>query len=268
MSLVEARRLRWTAGGREILAGVDLELDRGECVGLIGPNGAGKTTLLRLLCGLLAPNAGEVHLDGRPLAGWPARERAKRIAYVPQLSPVEVPLTVRRLLLSARYPYLGRTQLAPAQRDFEAVARAAAEVGIEPLLERPLSTLSGGERQIAFLAAALAQESPIVLLDEPTTHLDAGNQRRVAERLLALAQRGSRTLLVATHDLGFAARLCRRLVALRDGEVVAEGTPREVLTSQRLAELFEAPFRILDGAGEPLPVLDFDTGESASRTAR
>ncbi len=260
MSRLVARGAGWRVGGRDIVAGVDLEVEPGATIGILGPNGAGKTSLLRLLAGLEPPTSGAIELDGRPIGEWPAKGRARRLAYVPQLRPIRVPLDVHRLLLSARYPYLGARQLAPAAEDFAAVRSAAAEVGIEPLLDRELDELSGGERQVVYIAAALAQQGEVLLLDEPTTHLDAGNQRRVAELLLALAAAGNRALVVATHDLRFAGRLCDRLLAMRDGRVLADGAPAEVLSAEVLERLFDAPFRVWRDGGELLPVVELEEG--------
>jgi iron complex transport system ATP-binding protein len=261
MSPLQASAVEWDFDDRRIVGPVDLALASGECVGVIGPNGAGKTTLLRLLAGLIRPTRGSATLDGRPLAAWSAKARARRLAYVPQLRPVDVPLSVGQLLLSARYPYLSPHQLAPAASDFASVREAAAQVGIGGLLERPLGELSGGERQAVYIAAALAQASDLLLLDEPTTHLDAGNRRRVASLLLDLRRDGAHTLVVATHDLRFAALLCDRLLALRDGRVMACGAPREVLQPPLLERLFDAPFRLADQGGEVLPLLELDRRE-------
>jgi len=258
MSLLRASALEWSVGDRRILGPLNLDLELGECLGVIGPNGAGKTTLLRLLAGLERPSAGEVTLEALELSQWESRARAQRIGYVPQLRPMEVPLTVRELLVSARFPYLSPRQFAPSERDFEAVASAAAEVGIESLLDRPLSQLSGGERQTAYVAAALAQASDLLLLDEPTTHLDAGNRRRVASLLLGLRRRQGHTLVVSTHDLRFAGRLCDRILALRGGVVVECGAPDVVLVPEVLESLFEAPFRLWEGGDEILPVLELE----------
>jgi ABC-type cobalamin/Fe3+-siderophores transport system ATPase subunit len=258
MSGLAARGAAWEVAGRTIVEPLDLELRPGECLGVVGPNGAGKTSLLRLLAGLLRPTAGTVELDGRSLAAWPAKARAREIAYVPQLRPVTVPLTAGQVLLSARYPYLTATRLAPAASDFAAVRAAARQVGIEELLERPLDELSGGERQAVYVAAALAQGTGILLLDEPTTHLDAGNRRRVASLLLALRRRATHSLVVATHDLRFAGRLCDRVVAVRGGRVVEEGSPPEVLRPEVLERLFDAPFRLWRDGGEALSVLELD----------
>ena len=253
-----ARGVEWRVAERSIVGPLDLELEPGECLGVVGPNGAGKTSLLRLLTGLERPSGGVVTLDGRRLADWPAKARARRIGYVPQLRPVDVPLTAGEILLSGRYPYLAASQLAPAASDFAAVAAAARRVGVTALLPRPLRELSGGERQSVYVAAALAQASEILVLDEPTTHLDAGNRRRVAALLLELRRHGGHTLVVSTHDLRFAGRLCDRVLALKDGHAVVCGPPSEVLVPGVLEPLFDAPFRLWRDGDELLPVLDLE----------
>jgi len=258
MKQLAATALEWHVDGRRIVGPLDLDLERNECLGIIGPNGSGKTSLLRLLAGLERPTAGTVVVNDRPLGEWSAKARARRIAYVPQLRPLDVPLTVRQLLHSARYPHLSRRQIAPAVADFAAVDSAAREVGVVELLDRPLVELSGGERQSAYVAAALAQASELLLLDEPTTHLDAGNQRRVAALLLDLRRESGRSLVVSTHDLGFAARLCDRLLALSSGKIVAAGPPAELLVPAALEELFGTPFKLWRDGSETLPVVDFD----------
>jgi iron complex transport system ATP-binding protein len=255
---LEAQSVEWRVGGRSIVGPVDLALERGECLGVIGPNGAGKTSLLRLLAGLELPTRGRVTLDGRRLQEWPAKARARRIGYVPQLRPVDVPLTAGQLLLSGRYPYLSARQLAPAASDFAAVDEAARRVGVTELLGRPLRELSGGERQGIYIAAALAQASEILLLDEPTTHLDAGNRRRVAALLLDLRRQAEHSLVVSTHDLRFAGRLCDRVLALQAGRPIICGSPAEVLVPEVLEALFDAPFKLLQEGGEVLPLLDLE----------
>jgi iron complex transport system ATP-binding protein len=179
---------------------------------------------------------------------------------VPQLRPVTVPLTAGQVLLSARYPDLGATRLAPAESDFAAVREAARQVGVEAFLGRPIDELSGGERQAVYIAAALAQETELLVLDEPTTLLDAGNRRRVASLLLALRRRATHTLIVATHDLRFAGLLCDRLVALKDGVVAGDGPPRAMLRPEILQPLFDASFRLWRDGDDVLPVLDLEGG--------
>ncbi len=254
--LATARGLVWRAGGRAVLGPLDLEVREGECLVLVGPNGAGKTTLLRLLVGVLEPTAGALAWRGRPYAAMAPRELARRVAYVPQVRPDRIPLSVAELVLLGRYPHLARLQLVPRGEDFAAVRRALEQVGIEELAKRPLDELSGGERQAAFVAAALAQESELLVLDEPTAHLDARHRREVAELLRRLVRDGGRTLVIATHELDLAAALADRLLALREGLPVAAGVPAEVLAPATLAEVFAAPFSTVIVGGRSLPVLE------------
>lgn len=239
--LVRQERGRGNAGWT--LGPLDLEILAGECLALVGPNGAGKTTLLRCLAGLRSPSRGEVAHRGRSFAGLSRRDLARRIAYVPQVRPASVPLTVREAVELGRYPHLSRFQLAPSAADHRAVDAALAAAGIEAFSDRPLDELSGGERQMAWIAAALAQEAEVLILDEPTTHLDPRHQRDVAGLLHRLHRECGATVLLATHDLDLAGLLGDRVLALRAGRIAALGSPREVLAADSLAGLFDAPFR-------------------------
>ncbi len=244
--LVRQERGRGSSGWT--LGPLDLEVSVGECLAIVGPNGAGKTTLLRCLAGLREPTAGEVAHRGRRFADLSRRELARRIAYVPQVRPASVPLSVREAVELGRYPHLSRFQLAPSATDHRAIDRALAAAGIEAFAERPLDELSGGERQMAWIAAALAQEAEVLILDEPTTHLDPRHQRDVAGLLHRLHREGGATVLLATHDLELAGLLGDRVLALRSGRIASLGPPSEVLAADSLADLFDAPFRAgLDG---------------------
>jgi len=259
--LLEARGLAWRADGRTILGPVDLAVERGESLVVVGPNGAGKTTLLRLLAGLLAPSAGERRFAGKPFAAYSRKGLARRIAYVPQLRPVRVPLSVEEVVLLGRYPHLGTFQVAPSRRDFEAVAEALAVVRIEALRERPVDELSGGERQAVYIAAALAQEAELLVLDEPTTHLDPRHQREIAALVPRLRREAGRTVLTATHDLNLASLIASRVVALREGSILAAGSPAELMEPATLAALFDAPFEIVRAGERPVTLLRLDPGE-------
>ncbi len=254
--LVLTRRLGWRAGDRRILGPIDLQIRRGECLAVVGPNGAGKTTLLRLVTGLLAPSDGELLWGGRPYARLSRAGLARRIAYVPQVRPARVPLTVEQLVLLGRYPHLRRWRLAPRAEDYAAVERALERVGALDLRKRPLVGLSGGELQTVYIAAALAQGSELLVLDEPTAHLDPRHQREIAALLLRLA--GERTVLTATHELNFASLVADRVLGLRDGRALALGGPAEVLREAVLMELFEAPFETVRGGERPVTVLGLE----------
>jgi ABC-type cobalamin/Fe3+-siderophores transport system ATPase subunit len=258
--LVAARGLSYRvpggAGGRAILEPLDLDVHGGECLAVVGPNGAGKTTLLRLLTGLLRPASGTLSCAGQPFARLSRRELARRIAYVPQIRPARVPLAVEEVVLLGRYPHLSPLQLAPRTADFAAVEDALRRVGILELRGRPVDELSGGERQAVFIAAALAQEARLLVLDEPTMHLDARHQQQLAALLLRLKGDGTRTVVLASHDLNLAALLGDRLLALAGGRQVAIGTPAEILRPELLERLFQARFQVVRGGERPLTVLD------------
>ena len=254
-SILSVRGLAWQSDGREILGPVDLDVVRGECLAVVGPNGAGKTTLLRCLTGLLHPTAGELRFEGRPFSTLTRRALARRIAYVPQIRPARVPLTVEEVVLLGRYPHLSAFQIAPRREDFAAVDAALDLVGIADLRRRPVDELSGGERQAAFIAAALAQEAELLVLDEPTIHLDARHQRELADLLLKLDAEAGRTVLLATHDLNLASLLGDRLLALSSGRVLACGAPSEILEPGLLERLFRARFEIVRGGERPVTLL-------------
>lgn len=254
--LIFARGLSWGAGGRTLVGPLDLDVRGGECLAVVGPNGAGKTSLLRLLTGLVRPATGTISFGGQPFAKLSRREVARRVAYVPQIRPARVPLAVEEVVLLGRYPYLSPLQLAPREADFAAVDEALRRVGILELRGRPVDELSGGERQAVFIAAALAQEAQLLVLDEPTLHLDARHQQQLGALLLRLKSDAGRTVVLATHDLNLAALLGDRLLALAGGREMAIGTPAEILRPEVLERLFSARFEVVRGGDRPLIVLD------------
>ena len=254
--LVTIRGLAWRAAGRRILGPVELAVRRGEFLAVVGPNGAGKTTLLRLVTGLLPPSGGELDWGATPYGRLSRAALARRIAYVPQVRPARVPLNVEQLVLLGRYPHLGRWRLAPRAEDFAAVEDALERVDALHLRRRPLVGLSGGELQTVYVAAALAQGSELLVLDEPTAHLDPRHQREIASLLQRLT--GERTVITATHELNFASLLADRVLALRDGRALALGPPAEVLRREVLMDLFEAPFETVRGGDRPVTVLGLE----------
>lgn len=234
------------AGGRPILTDVEVVVGRGESVAIVGINGAGKTTLLRLLANVLAPSRGALALGGVPYAELGARRLARALAYVPQIRPARVPLSVRDVVLLGRYPHNRIWSVGYEGQDFDAAARALEVIGSSELADRPMSELSGGERQGVYIAAALAQETECLILDEPTTYLDPGHQRQIARLLHRLTREEGRTLVFASHDLNLAYALADRVIALAAGRVVAAGPTLEVLERGRLEALYGAPFHLLE----------------------
>ena len=222
-------------GGRDVLTGVTLRIEPGEAVALVGPNGAGKTTLLRMLAGLV-PHTGEVRLDGWPVRRMDARERARRVALVRQQTALPVDFTVREVVEMGRAPHVAWAgRLGAADRAAVDAALAAADLG--GLAGRSVRQLSGGEQQRVGLAQALAQDTPVLLLDEPTAHLDVRHQMEMLGRARALADSG-RTVVAALHDLDRAVAFAGRLVVLSAGRIAADGPPGAVLTEALLAAVF------------------------------
>jgi len=233
---ISVQELGFAYDGQQVLDDISLEVGEGEILALVGPNGSGKTTLLRNLSGVLRPKAGAVYLDFKELGRFSPRELARHLAAVEQERRVGFDFTVRELVELGRLPYLGRLErLGP--RDHEAVRRAMKLTHVEEFAERPISKLSGGERQRVFLAIALAQEPQILLLDEPTAHLDVKYQLELMQIIEGQARAGL-MVVMALHDLNLAAAFAHRIVLMAGGRVVASGTPGEVLTPKRLRAVF------------------------------
>jgi iron complex transport system ATP-binding protein len=243
-------------GGRRVVDDVTASVASGEWVILIGPNGAGKTTLLRAAAGFVSFE-GSISIDGDEVARLSRRQIARRLAFVPQ-SPLFPPeMHVRDYVLLGRTPYIG-TFAYEGRRDLAAADRALAQLDLENFATRPLRTLSGGERQRAVLARALAQEAPLVLLDEPTTSLDIGRQQQVLELVWRLREHVELTVLSAMHDLTLAAQYADRLLLLSGGHLVAGGPPEEIATEALISAHYGAHVRVL-GHGSELAVIPMRT---------
>ncbi len=228
----------YRAGARPVLDAVSLSIARGDLVGILGPNGSGKTTLLKMLAGTLAPSSGKVRLEGRSLATWQRREVARRIALVPQETFAPFDFSVLDIVLMGRFPHLGTFALeGPA--DLAIAREALRATGTDAFESRSFDTLSGGEKQRVVIASALAQGPELLLLDEPTASLDLGHQFDIQQLLQRLNASRGVTMALSTHDLNFAAALCRHLVLLRDGRVLAAGPTAGVLTSDTVRALYD-----------------------------
>ncbi len=226
--------------GPPVLPGVQdvtIRVERGSVVGILGPNGSGKTTLLRLLAGMLRPESGRVTLNGANVASLPRAALARSIAVVPQETHLAFDYTVLEIALMGRYPHLGTFEL-EGPRDVAIAREALAATGTLTLERRSFATLSGGEKQRVVIASALAQEAEILLLDEPTASLDLGYQFDIAALLARLNRERALTIVVATHDLNFAASLCGSVVMLSEGRVTAAGPTDDTLTSMSIQALY------------------------------
>ncbi len=234
---LEARKLSAGYGEHVVLPELSLTLERGTATALVGANGSGKSTLLRALSRLLPPRSGAVYLDGKAIHLEPTKQVARRLAFLPQRGESPEGLTVEELVAQGRFPHRGAFG-GLSSADNAAIARAIAVVALEPHAGQPVDSLSGGERQRAFIALALAQETELLLLDEPTTFLDLRHQLEVLELVAKLHREQGKTVVMVLHDLNLAARYAKRMVAIRQGAIAAQGSPEEVMRPEILREVF------------------------------
>ena len=240
---MEAKRVDFSYYDGFALRDVSLSLRVGDLVGLIGPNGSGKTTLIRVLSGLLAPKRGHVYLDGQDIRELSRRQIARRVAVVPQGLAMPFAFTAYEMVMLGRTPHV-RLLVGVGPRDREVVREAMALTNTDRLAQRLFNELSAGEQQRVIVAMALAQEPQILLLDEPTAHLDVNHQMEILELVKRLNRERHLTVLAAMHDLNLAALYFDRLVLLNEGRVVAMGTPAEVLREENIHQVFRARVRV------------------------
>jgi iron complex transport system ATP-binding protein len=250
-----AERLTLAYDDHVVVRELDLELTEGSFTAIVGPNGCGKSTLLRALGRLMRPSGGQVLLDGRAIARTPTRQVARVLGLLPQSPVAPEGLTVADLVARGRHPHQSWLRRW-SREDAAVVAEALAWTDLTELAERPVDELSGGQRQRAWISMALAQGTDLLLLDEPTTYLDLAHQIDVLELVGRLHAERGRTVVVVLHDLNLAARYAQRLVAMKDGALVASGPPSRVLTEQLLADVFDLEARIVPDpvAGTPMVV--------------
>ncbi|MBE9079863.1 ABC transporter ATP-binding protein [Romeria aff. gracilis LEGE 07310] len=238
------RKLTLAYDGNVIIQGLDLAIPQGQMTTLVGPNGCGKSTLLRGLARLLKPKGGTVYLEGDAIAHLPTKTLAKRLGILPQSPAAPEGLTVRELVAQGRYPHQNWLQQW-SQQDEIKVEQAIATTRLLDFANRPLDTLSGGQRQRAWIAMALAQDTETLLLDEPTTYLDLAHQIEVLDLLYHLNQNAGRTVIMVLHDLNMACRYSHHLIALREGSVIAQGSPQTVVTEVLVKQVFDLDSRII-----------------------
>jgi iron complex transport system ATP-binding protein len=237
------QQLSVSLGGRRVVRDVSLDVAHGEWVALVGPNGAGKTSVLRAIAGLISCT-GEVLIDGAGIAGLDRGRLARSVALVPQRPQIPPEFTVAEYVLLGRTPHIGYLGT-EGRHDREAAQLAIERLALEPFVSRRLGEISGGELQRAVLARALAQEAPLLLLDEPTTALDLGGQQRALELIDSLRREVGLTVVSTSHDLSLAGQYADRLMLLDRGEVVAEGPASEVLTENTIARYYGADVRVM-----------------------
>ncbi|NMA69468.1 MAG: ABC transporter ATP-binding protein [Desulfitobacterium sp.] len=232
----------WYKPRRPVLKEISFSVKRGQIACLLGPNGTGKTTLLRCLLGLQAPRGGSVFLDGKNMSHLSAKKRARLMAYVPQSSGLAFPYEVREIVLMGRVAYLSPGG-AHKDTDRQAVFDAMEKLEIEHLAKRSFQELSGGERQMVLVARALAQQSDLLIMDEPTANLDYSNQVKILKTIKHLSAQGY-GILMTSHYPDHAFLACDNAVLMRDGRVMIQGTPEEAVTSESLTKLYETPVEV------------------------
>tara|TARA_Y100000815_G_scaffold259556_1_gene270079 strand:- start:276 stop:1094 length:819 start_codon:yes stop_codon:yes gene_type:complete len=252
-TLFSLKGVSFRVGGIQILPELDLDLETGRMTGIIGPNGSGKSSLVKLLARQQVPSTGSISFLGQPLADYSNRDLARRLAYMPQFTPSAEGMTVAELAELGRFPWhgaLGRMD----DTDAAKVADAIDRTGLRAFADRLVDSLSGGERQRSWLAMMLAQDAKCLLLDEPTSALDLAHQAEMLKLVSDLTREKELTAIVVLHDINMAARYCDEIIAVKAGQVVARGTPPEIVNAQTLAGLYDLPMGVMahPATGQPL----------------
>lgn len=242
MELIEVDSLQYEYNKHLVLDGVDMEIRKGEILGILGLNGCGKTTLLRNLNRNLCPNGGCIMLDGSDMSGITKKDIAKRIAVVPQTNEINFSFTVRDIVSMGRMPFQGLMS-GCSEEDERIIDNALEQTGLTRYADRNISNMSGGERQRVIIARAIAQTPDVLLMDEPTLHLDINMQFEVLDLVRELSHRNNLTVAIVSHDLPMVARYCDRMVLIKDHRIYAEGTPKEVLTPENMRAVFRIDAR-------------------------
>lgn len=238
-AIIEVHNLSYKYIDEWVLKNINFDVIRGEILGIVGPNGSGKSTLLKLLSGVLKPVEGEILLLGRPLTQLKRKAISRIIGVVPQNTVIGFPFTAQEMVLMGRAPHLGMFQM-ESQKDFKMVEQAMQYTNSLEFADRKISELSGGERQRVIIARALAQEPKIILLDEPTSHLDLKYQVEIFDLVRQLNQENQMTVVVVSHDLNLAGEYCDRLILLKEGEIYEIGAPKKILTEENIKAVYDA----------------------------
>ena len=252
--VIAIRNFSFRLGKKPILRDITFSVCRGEYLAIVGPNGAGKTTLLRCIDRIVTGGTGQIEVLGRPLHAYRQKELARQVSYVPQADGRIFPFTVAQFVLMGRYPYLSPFS-AVSRQDRQAVQEALEMTGTSEFAERLLDTLSGGERQKVYIAAALAQGASVLLLDEPTTFLDYRHQAEIRGLLARANRRSGVTIVAVTHDVNSAALESDRIVALREGMVAFCGPPGELMKPDVLQRIYGTALLLVDHPAAPFPVI-------------
>jgi iron complex transport system ATP-binding protein len=253
-AMIQTEGLSIQLSGQSVLQDVSLSVNRGEYVSIIGPNGAGKTTLIKCMAGIYRHWCGMVRIDGKSFACHRPKELAKVQSYVPQAEGRFIPLTVEQFVATGRYPHLSAFTTLRAE-DHRAIEDALQQADLISFRHRTMNTISGGERQMAFIAAALAQEASILLLDEPSTFLDYRHQGNVSSLLKKACRESGITVVAVHHDINTATACSDRIYALKQGSIAVEGTPSEIADAEVLYSIYGTEFHTIGSSHRPLPFI-------------
>lgn len=236
--MLQLEKVSFRYNYKEVLNDINLTIKKEEIIGILGPNGSGKTTLLKVLAGILRPQSGKVFIYKKPITEYKPRDRAKLIGFVPQYMSVYFPFTVYETILSGRFPYLGPFNVLSKQ-DKEAVEKAIELTGIEHIADRKLTEISTGELQRVAIATCLAQDTKILLLDEPVSNLDINYQTKILNILYSLNKTQKKTIVIVFHDINMAIRFCQRIFFLKKGKIVYEVDSPEKIREDIIEDIFD-----------------------------
>lgn len=243
MSGFKVEDLGFSYNGNSVFDNVSMEIESGKITAFLGANGSGKTSMQKLLLGLLEPSRGSITQDGKPVSEYSIRELGRKIGWVPQVEKQGFPYTVREYLQIGRAPSLGTFEV-PSEEDTKIVDKVLKRLNLMSLAERNINRMSGGERRLVLIARALVQEPEIVILDEPTSHLDLGNKSSILGLLRELEETGT-TVVFSTHDPNEVLRVANRVILFSSGKIVASGKPELILTEEMLRSVYEVDLRVL-----------------------
>ena len=255
-SLIEIHNVEFSYNGdhRQILHGLNLDIPARSITAVLGPNGAGKTTLIHILLGILKPSCGKITISGKNILHYTRRELSRLIAFVPQSEYTAFDFSVLEYVMMGRAPHIGTLQM-PTHNDLAQTLEYLEMLDLTNLADRSILELSGGEHQLVLIARALAQEPTLLLLDEPTTHLDLSNKSRILKTLSKLADRGV-TVVFTTHDPDSAAKIAHFVVLIKEGQVLSSGTVESALSAEGLTQTYGVPVRVIKVDGQPVVLLE------------
>ena len=243
--------IEYSFENKAILNKINIQIKQKEILGIVGPNGSGKTTVFNILCGLIKPNKGNIFIDGININNLSITQKSKLIALAPQNTIFPEDISVFELTVMGRNPYMNLLSWESLD-DNELAVQYINRVGILQLASKKLKHISGGERQLALIAMVLCQETPIILLDEPTSNLDIKNQLHIMDNINAIRESTNKTILVNLHDLNLAAKYCDKIIFLKNGTVFSQGTPNEVITSENIRNVYGISANVLNSSTHPI----------------